>query len=88
MVNLKVNEIEKNYCINYNTEPRRYPRQKEGKKYGKRGNFKYFQPNKLDLKDNYGDCAVRTICKAEDLSWLDAYDMMYRLSRGTMSHEL
>ena len=46
-----------------------------------RGNFKYFQPNKLDLKDNYGDCAVRSICKAEDLSWLDAYDMMYRLSR-------
>lgn len=31
--------------------------------------FKYFQPNKLDLKDKYGDCAVRTICKAENMEW-------------------
>lgn len=43
--------------------------------------YTYYQPNDKDLKDNYGDCAIRTICKAENLSWLDAYDMMYRLSR-------
>lgn len=43
--------------------------------------YKYYQPNKKDLKDNYGDCAVRCICKAENLEWLDAYDMMYKLSR-------
>jgi hypothetical protein len=43
--------------------------------------WKYYQPNKKDLKDNYGDCAVRSICKAEGLEWLDAYDIMYKLSR-------
>lgn len=43
--------------------------------------YKYFQPNKMDLKDNYGDCAVRTICKAENLEWIDAYDIMYKFSR-------
>lgn len=43
--------------------------------------FKYFQPNKLDLKDKYGDCAVRTICKAENMEWLNAYDLMYTCSR-------
>lgn len=43
--------------------------------------YKYYQPNKMDLKDNYGDCAIRTICKAEGITWIDAYDMMYRLSR-------
>lgn len=43
--------------------------------------WKYYQPNKKDLKDDYGDCAVRSICKAEDLEWLDAYDIMYKYSR-------
>ena len=32
--------------------------------------YTYYQPNDKDLKDNYGDCAIRTICKAENLSWL------------------
>ena len=44
-------------------------------------NYKYYQPNKMDLKDNYGDCAIRTICKSENLDWLDAYDLMYHYSR-------
>lgn len=43
--------------------------------------YKYYQPNEMDKKDDYGDCAIRTICKTEGLDWLDAYDMMYRLSR-------
>ena len=47
--------------------------------------WKYYQPNKMDLKDNYGDCAVRTICKAEDMEWLEAYDLMYKLSREVQS---
>jgi len=46
---------------------------------------KYFQPNKLDLKDKYGDCAIRTICAAEGLDWLEAYDLMYKLSREVQS---
>lgn len=47
--------------------------------------FKYFQPNKLDLKDKYGDCAVRTICKAENKEWLEAYDLMWSYSREVQS---
>lgn len=47
--------------------------------------FKYFQPNKLDLKDEYGDCAVRTICKAENMEWLEAYDLMWSYSREVQS---
>lgn len=47
-------------------------------------NYKYFQPNKMDLKDNYGDCAIRCICKAEEMKWLDAYDMMWKISREVM----
>lgn len=43
--------------------------------------YKYFQPNDMDKKDDFDDCAIRTICKTEGLDWLDAYDMMYRLSR-------
>lgn len=48
---------------------------------GKSTRWKYYQPNKKDLKDNYGDCAVRCICKAENIEWLDAYDIMYKISR-------
>lgn len=45
-----------------------------------------FQPNDKDPKakkgeSKYGDCSVRAICKAEDLTWLEAYDLMYKYSR-------
>ena len=43
--------------------------------------YRYFQPNKLDIKDDYGDCAIRSVAKAENISWLEAYDMMYKYSR-------
>lgn len=43
--------------------------------------YKYYQPNKKDLKDKYGDCAVRAFCKATDLSWIEAYDYMWKISR-------
>jgi len=43
--------------------------------------FKYFQPNEKDEKGEYGDCAIRAICKAENLSWQNAYELMYNLSK-------
>lgn len=46
-----------------------------------RKEFEYYQPNKKDIKDKYGDCAVRAICKAEEIEWLEAYDIMYKYSR-------
>lgn len=44
-------------------------------------NFKYFQPNDKDIKDNYGDCVVRALCKAMDKQWLDVYDMLVKKGR-------
>jgi hypothetical protein len=48
-------------------------------------NFKYYQPNEMDLKDNYGDCAIRCLCKAEKKTWLEMYDLMWKLSREIQS---
>lgn len=41
----------------------------------------YFQPNEKDKKGKYGDCSVRAICKAENITWLEAYDLMCKYSR-------
>lgn len=48
-------------------------------KYSRR--FQYYQPNKLDLKDEYGDCTVRALSKALDVSWLEAFDAMIPICR-------
>lgn len=37
--------------------------------------YKYYQPNKKDLKDKYGDCTIRALSKALSLSWLEAFDL-------------
>ena len=47
--------------------------------------YVYFQPNHKDLKDEVGDCAVRSICCAENLEWLDAYDLMSFYAREVWS---
>lgn len=36
--------------------------------------YVYYQPNKKDLKDNYGDCTIRSLAKALDISWVEAFD--------------
>ena len=36
--------------------------------------FVYFQPNKKDVKDEYGDCTIRALSKVWDCSWLEAFD--------------
>lgn len=41
-------------------------------KHSKR--FVYYQPNKKDLRDKYGDCTIRALSKAFDCSWLEAFD--------------
>ena len=33
--------------------------------------YKYYQPNRLDLKDEYGDCTIRALSKFFNLSWID-----------------
>lgn len=43
--------------------------------------FVYYQPNKKDLKDKYGDCTIRALSKALDVSWLEAFDLIIPLCR-------
>ena len=47
---------------------------------GKR-RFCYYQPNKKDLKDEYGDCTIRALSKALGVTWLEAYDRAMPLCR-------
>ena len=51
----------------------------------KSNRYIYFQPNKKDIKDNFGDCAIRSICRAENIDWLTAYDLMWKISRQVQS---
>lgn len=37
------------------------------------------------LKDDYGDCVVRAICKALDVDWLHAYDKLCVIGRENQS---
>lgn len=43
--------------------------------------YQYYQPNKKDLKDEYGDCVIRCLTKAFDKSWLSIFDDLQPLSR-------
>lgn len=35
--------------------------------------YVYYQPNKLDVKDKYGDCTIRALSKVLGLNWIDTY---------------
>ena len=35
--------------------------------------FIYYQPNKKDIKDNFGDCTIRALSKVFNLSWVDTF---------------
>lgn len=43
--------------------------------------FEYFQPNKLDLKDERGDCQIRALCKALDKTWIEVFDIIVPICR-------
>lgn len=43
--------------------------------------YKYYQPNKKDLKDDHLDCAVRALCKATGRDWLSVYDDLTAIGR-------
>ena len=36
----------------------------------------YYQPNKLDVKDEYGDCTIRSLSKALDIDWKEAFNLI------------
>lgn len=37
--------------------------------------YVYYQPNDKDLKDEYGDCTIRALCKVFNLNWIDAFKL-------------
>ena len=41
----------------------------------------YYQPNDKDLKDRYGDCTIRALSKALNVTWLEAFDLTVPLCR-------
>lgn len=45
--------------------------------------FKYYQPNKKDLKDEQGDCSIRAITKFFGITWLEAFDELITYARQT-----
>lgn len=36
--------------------------------------YEYYQPNKMDKKDEYGDCTIRALSKVWNRSWLETFD--------------
>lgn len=43
--------------------------------------FIYYQPNKKDKEDYYGDCVMRALCKATKRSWLKVFDELVTYAR-------
>lgn len=50
-----------------------------------RKNYKYYQPNKKDLKDMQGDCSVRALTKFLDCTWIEAFDELVKYARQTQT---
>ena len=50
--------------------------------------YVYFQPNKKDIKDRYGDCQIRALCKALDLSWVEAFDLTIPICREVQTYTI
>lgn len=43
--------------------------------------YRYYQPNKKDLKDNHGDCVIRAPTMILDKSWLGVFDDLVPYAR-------
>lgn len=41
----------------------------------------YYQPNKKDIKDEYGDCTIRALSAALSLTWLETFDLVVPIER-------
>ena len=50
--------------------------------------YVYFQPNAKDLKDEYGDCQVRALSKALNISWIEAFDLTIPICREMQTYTI
>lgn len=44
-------------------------------------NYRYYQPNKKDLKDDYGDCVIRSLTKALGKEWMQVFEELLPYAR-------
>lgn len=49
-------------------------------------NYKYYQPNDKDLKDQYGDCVVRALTKVMSKTWMQVFDDLISYAKKTSMH--
>lgn len=50
--------------------------------------YKYYQPNKKDLKDKVGDCQIRAFSKVLDLTWVEAFDLTIPICRELQTYTI
>ena len=50
--------------------------------------YVYYQPNDKDLKDKTGDCQVRALSKALNISWLEAFDLTIPICRELQTYTI
>lgn len=43
--------------------------------------YQYYQPNKKDIKDEYGDCVIRALTKAVQAGWLQIFEDLLPYAR-------
>lgn len=43
--------------------------------------YQYYQPNKKDLKDEYGDCVIRALTKATNKEWLEVFEELVPIAK-------
>lgn len=44
-------------------------------------NYKYYQPNEKDIKDQFGDCVIRALTKVMDKGWYEVFDELVPIAR-------
>ena len=54
----------------------------------KKGRYVYYQPNTKDIKDQFGDCQVRALSKALNISWLEAFDLTIPICREVQTYTI
>lgn len=43
--------------------------------------YEYYQPNKKDIKDKYGDCVIRALTKVMEKEWLEVFEELLPYAR-------
>ena len=50
--------------------------------------YAYYQPNAKDIKDKMGDCQIRALSKALDLTWLQTFDLIMPICREVQAPDI